>query len=64
MANDRITQVPVEVLIDPDDDAARTSQLVVETALAENPAARTSQLVVEVVFKVLPQSRTQAIIID
>lgn len=60
----RITQAPVEVAIDPDDDAARTTQLAVEVALSENPAARTTQLVVEVVFKVLPQSRAQVIVID
>jgi len=49
MANDRISQLPVEVLILPTDALARTSQLPVEVlTLPTSAKARISQLAVEV----------------
>ena len=53
MANDRITQVPVEVVVLPADQKARTTQLPVEVVLEGDPEARISNLPVEVVTRVL-----------
>ena len=55
MANDRITQEPVEVLITPDSDA-RVTQEPVEVLVSGDPEARMTQLPVEVLQRNLRES--------
>lgn len=55
MANDRLSQLPVEVLVDPTDAKARVSQEPVEVLVDPTSAkARTSQVVVEVLVELPP----------
>ncbi len=52
MANDRISQLPVEVAISPTSGKARTSQLTAEVAISPTSGkARLSELVVEAVYR-------------
>jgi hypothetical protein len=66
VANDRITQIPVEVLVLPDDAKARTTQVPVEALVAPTDAmARVTQVVVEVLIQNIAQrSYSQGFIID
>ena len=67
MANDRISQEPVETILSPTSGKARTSQEPVEAILSPTSAkARASQLVVEVIVEnvVTAVTRMRAYVID
>ena len=50
MANDRLSQLPVEVVVSPTSEKARVSHVPVEVVVIELPPFRLSQLAVEVVM--------------
>lgn len=51
MANDRITQLPIEVVVSPTDSKARITQEPIEVVYVGAPAARMTQMPIEVVVQ-------------